>query len=100
MRQLTLRVDDRLADFLKQAAAARNESVNTYAQAVLGAAVDPEFAEGETAQLRERLSRAGLLADVAAQSPHLAPDRAVVARARRHAGRGRSLSSLVLEDRD
>ncbi len=99
MRQLTLRVDDRLADFLKQAAAARSESVNTYAQTVLGAAVDPEFAKGEAAQLRERLSRAGLLASVS-QAAHPAPDRAALARARRHAGRGRSLSSLVLEDRD
>jgi hypothetical protein len=99
VKQLTLRVDDRLADFLKQAAAARSESVNAYAQTVLSAAVDPEFAKGETAQLRERLSRAGLLADVA-QAPHPAPDRAALAQARRHAGRGRPLSSLVLEDRD
>jgi plasmid stability protein len=98
MKQLTLRVDDRLAESLKQAAAARSESVNTYAQAVLTAAVDPEFAGDETAQLRERLSRAGLLA-VVSQTSHPAPDRGALARARRHAGRGRSLSSLVVEDR-
>jgi hypothetical protein len=98
MRQVTLRVDDRLADFLKQAAAARSESVNTYAQAVLTAAVDPEFAGDEAAQLRERLDRAGLLA-IPSQVSHSAPDKAALARARRRAGQGRALSSLVIEDR-
>ncbi|HEY3827869.1 MAG TPA: hypothetical protein VGL57_01610 [Solirubrobacteraceae bacterium] len=98
MKQLTLRVDDRLADFLKQAAAARSESVNTYAQAVLSAAVDPELAGDHAAQLRERLSRAGLLA-VVPHAPHPAPDEAALTRARKRAGRGRSLASIVAEDR-
>jgi hypothetical protein len=98
VKQLTLRVNDRLVDFLKQAAAARNESVNTYAQAVLTAAVDPEFAGDETAQLRERLSRAGLL-EATPRALHRAPDEAALARARRHAGRGRSLAAIVAEDR-
>jgi hypothetical protein len=98
MKQLTLRVDDRLADFLKQAAAARSESVNTYAQAVLSAAVDPELAGDHTAQLRERLSRAGLLA-VAPPAPHPAPDEAALARARQRAGGGRSLASILAENR-
>jgi hypothetical protein len=98
MKQVTLRVEDRLATSLKQAAAARSESVNAYAQAVLSAAVDPEFAGDEVTQLRERLDRAGLLA-IPAQVPHSAPNRAALGRARRNAGRGRSLSSLVIEDR-
>jgi uncharacterized protein (DUF1778 family) len=98
MRQVTLRVDDRLAAFLKQAAAVRGESVNAYAQAVLSAAVDPDFAGDEAAQLRERLHRAGLLAGVA-PADHPAPDGAALARARRRAGRGHSLSSLVAEGR-
>ena len=98
MKQLTLRVDDRLADFLKQAAAARSESVNAYAHSVLSAAVDPELAGDEAAQMRERLSRAGLLA-VAPYAPHPAPAGAALAGARKRAGRGRSLSSLVAEDR-
>jgi hypothetical protein len=72
--------------------------VNAYAQAVLGAAVDPELAGDETAQLRERLDRAGLLA-VPTQASHSAPDSAALERARKRAGRGRSLSSLVIEDR-
>jgi uncharacterized protein (DUF1778 family) len=98
MKQVTLRVDDRLADFLKQAAAARNESVNTYAQAVLSAAVDPDLAGDEATRLRERLGRAGLLASTS-QASHPPPDRAALARARREAGRGTSLASLVVEDR-
>jgi hypothetical protein len=91
-------VDDRLADFLKQAAAARSESVNTYAQAVLSAAVDPELAGGHAAQLRERLNRAGLLAVVPRVS-HPAPDEAALSRARKRAGRGQSLASTVVGDR-
>jgi hypothetical protein len=98
MKQVTLRVDDRLADFLKQAAAARNESVNAYAHAVLSAAVDPELAGDETAQLRERLNRAGLLA-IVTPAPHPHPTGAALARARKRAGRGHTLSSLVIEDR-
>lgn len=98
MKQLTLRIDERLANSLKQAAGSRSESVNAYAQAVLAAAVDPEFAGSESAQLRERLDRAGLLA-VLPHASHPAPDHAALARARKHAGRGRSLSSLVIEDR-
>jgi hypothetical protein len=91
-------VDDRLAAFLKQAATARSESVNAYAEAVLSAAVDPEFAGNETDQLRERLDRAGLLA-VPPRASHPTPDGAAFKRARKNAGRGRSLSSLVIEDR-
>jgi hypothetical protein len=99
MKQVTLRVDERLADFLKQAAAARSESVNSYAQVVLSAAVDPVFASDETEQLRERLKRAGLLAEPAAIS-HPTPDGAALAQARKRAGRGqRPLSTFVIEDR-
>jgi hypothetical protein len=99
MRQVTLRVDERLADFLKQAAAARSESVNAYAQVVLSAAVDPVFASDETEQLRERLKRAGLLAEPTGVS-HPVPDDATLAQARKRAGRGkRALSALLIEDR-
>jgi hypothetical protein len=98
MKQVTLRMDDRLANFLKQAAAARSESVNSYVQAVLTAAVDPKYAGDEAAQLRERLSRAGLL-EVPTPVSYPAPDEAALARARRRAGRGRPISSLIAEDR-
>jgi hypothetical protein len=98
MRQVTLRMEDRLANFLKQAAVARNESVNSYAQTVLSAAVDPEYAGDETAQLRERLERAGLLAHPK-PVPYLHPDPAAVAAARKRAAQGRTLSSIIIEDR-
>ena len=44
MRQLTLRVADELAERLKDAASERRQSVNSFAQSVLSAAVDPQFA--------------------------------------------------------
>jgi hypothetical protein len=98
MRQLTLRVGDRLADRLKAVAAERGQSVNAYAEAVLSAAVDPELADGELARLRERLARAGLLAP-GVPGPRAGPPDADVAEARAAAASGRSLSSLVSEDR-
>ncbi|MDQ3631861.1 MAG: transcriptional regulator, partial [Actinomycetota bacterium] len=53
---------DALADGLKSAAAERGQSVNAFATAVLGAAIDPDLAGAETERVRERLLRAGLLA--------------------------------------
>lgn len=97
MRQLTLRVDDGLAVALRRAAAARSQSVNAFAATVLNAAVDPTFAADEAAELRERLSRAGILADAPVDGQR--PARAALARARRRAGKGRSLASLVVEGR-
>src|SRR5688500_15812720 len=98
MRQLTLRVDDRLAERLKAVAAERGQSVNAYAEAVLTAAVDPDLADGELARLRERLARAGVLARaVPASRPR--PPEGELARARAAAASGRSLSSLVSEER-
>jgi hypothetical protein len=91
-------MDERLADFLKQAAAARSESVNSYARTVLTAAVDPEYAGDETARLRERLARAGLLATPKPVS-YPRPDPATVAAAGKRAAHGRTLSSIIIEDR-
>jgi hypothetical protein len=94
---LTLRVPLDLAERLRGAAHERGESLNAYATAVLGAAVDPELANTELERLRERLARAGLLATVRASPRRPDPER--VARARREAGTGRSLSDLVSDDR-
>jgi hypothetical protein len=98
MQQLTLRVESDLADALKRSAAARRESVNSFATAVLNAAVDPSFAGDEVSELRERLDRAGLLAHVAIDDGRPPGDAALI-RARRQAGKGRSLASFVVEDR-
>lgn len=98
MRQLTLRVPDELARRLKEAAAGGGRSVNSYATAVLSAAVDPDLAGDEATRLRERLARAGLLAPAGAESRRR-PSKRAAAGARRRAGAGRQLSELVSEDR-
>jgi HicB family len=98
MRQLTLRIPDSLAERLKEAALEQQRSVNSYANAVLEAAVDPELAGDEAARIRERLARAGLLA-AAPRPASDRPDDGTLRRARRRAGQGRQLSDLVSEDR-
>lgn len=97
MRQLTLRIDEGLADDLKAAAASREESVNAYASAVLAAAVDPDLAGDEALRLRARLARAGLLTDPG--DPRERPADAEMERARAAAGRGRPLAEIVSEER-
>lgn len=98
MAQVTLRLPDRLAAELKSAAAAGGQSLNAWATAVLSAAVDPDLAGTEAERLRERLSRAGLLATPSHHRAHR-PDPARVAAAREAAGQGRSLADLVAEGR-
>jgi uncharacterized protein (DUF1778 family) len=98
MSQLTLRVPPDLAERLKAAAEERGQSVNRFATAVLSAAVDPRFAGDEVAALRERLARAGLLAEVTAP-PRKRPPRAAVKRARAAAGKGRPPSRIVGDGR-
>ncbi|MGH8936993.1 MAG: toxin-antitoxin system HicB family antitoxin [Acidimicrobiia bacterium] len=98
MAQLTLRVPDDLAAELKAAAARRGQSVNAWVTDVLQAAVNPDLAGDEAARTRERLRRAGLLADLPARSVS-PPDPEAVARARVEAGRGRPLSELLSEGR-
>jgi hypothetical protein len=97
MSQLTLRLADDLADHLKAAAHARGMSVNRWATAVLAAAVDPALAGDEMTGVRERLRRAGLLAE----SPVVAgpPTAELVAAARALAGSGTPLAALVSEGR-
>jgi plasmid stability protein len=98
MVQLTLRVDEALAQRLKATAAEQGRSVNSYATAVLRAAVDPALAGDEVERMRARLAQAGLLA--AAIPVAERPEEAAVRRARRRAGQGRPLSDLVSEGRD
>jgi hypothetical protein len=59
---------------------------------------ETESIEVETEQLRERLAKAGLLATPKPVS-YPRPDREAVAAAAKRAARGRSLSSIVIEDR-
>lgn len=99
MPQLTLRIDDRLADDLKTHAAKVGRSVNSWASQVLQAAVDPDLAGSDAERTRERLARAGLLVIPPPRPGLRRPDAKRVAHARRAAGRGTSLSDLVIEDR-
>lgn len=98
MAQLTLRVDDELADELRRVAAQRGESMNALVITVLRAAVDPEAAGSEVDRFRERLARAGLLAEPASV-PVTRPDPEELAAAARRAARGKTLSDIVIEDR-
>jgi hypothetical protein len=99
MVQLTLRIDDALRDRLKQVASDRGVSANAFAEMVLRAALDPDTAPDEASRVRERLARAGLLAQVAPRSGSRPPE-PDVARAAAAAGRGRPLSDYVGEGRD
>lgn len=99
MKQLTLRVEDDLADALKSVANERGQSVNAYAKSVLRAAVDPAHAGSEIQRMRERLARAGLLEDLPRLSESDRPSEAELKRARAEAGKGTPLSQLVTEGR-
>ena len=98
MRRLTLRAPDELAERLKRAAALHGESVNAYAVKTLSAALGPDGASDEIADLKERLAQAGLLLTPERRSAKR-PSARALARARAAAGRGKSLSEFVTEGR-
>ena len=97
MKQLTLRVPDDLAADLTRVAADRGQSVNAFATNGLRALVDPDASGDEIERARERLRRAGLLATPTRLATR--PDPEAVAAARRRAGRGKSLSEIISEER-
>lgn len=96
--QVTWRADDELVDRVRHAARAWGWSVNEYVTRVLDAATDPAHAADDTERLRERLSRAGLLA--APGAPRTRPPHAAVQRARRAASDGTPLSDFVHRGRE
>jgi len=98
MTQLTIRLDESLAEQVKAHAGRAGRSVNSWVVAVLSAVVDPELAGSDAERTRERLARAGLLAPLAGIRP-APPDPERLERARRAAGAGRPLSELVSEGR-
>ena len=98
MTQVTLRLPVELLIRLKQAARAHGQSLNGWATLVFTAAVDPGLAGDAAEQLRERLARAGLLAQLERRT-QARPSAERVAQARAAAGTGRPLSDLVSEDR-
>jgi hypothetical protein len=67
MVRLNLRIDDALADDLRAMAARRGESVNAMATTVFRALTDSNASGRDVQQIRERLARAGLLDQPAAE---------------------------------
>jgi hypothetical protein len=98
MGQLTWRAPDELVDRVRAAAAHGGYSMNGFVTRVLDAATDPEAAGDEAARVRERLQRAGLLAESGVPRPRVDPEAFRAARAR--AGQGTSLADLTAADRE
>jgi predicted nucleic acid-binding protein len=93
MAQVTWRADDELIDRVRRQAEQQGRSMNEHLTRVLDALTNPELADDEAQRIRERLQRAGLLAPPG--TPRARPDPKALAKARRAAGRGASLSDLV-----
>lgn len=100
MRQMNVRMDDELLTEIKRRAAEDGTSVNRWVVDVLRAATDPDTASTRVQRLRERLARAGLLADPVPLPPGPPPDPEDVAEALRAASRGKPLSQYLIEMRD
>lgn len=97
MGQVSWRVDDDLLVRVREAAREHGWSLNMYVTKVMDAATDPEHAASGTERVRERLARAGLLAEPS--PPVRRPGRAAVRRAGKAAGGGTALSDLVSDGR-
>ena len=93
MRQVTWRAPDELVEQLHRAAERQGRSLNDHLTQLAQAAVNPDLADDEMQQLRERLTRAGLV--VTPGPARRRPDPRAVAAARRRAGAGTPLSELV-----
>ena len=94
---MTWRMSDELLRRVRHAAEREGRSMNDYVTAVLEAATNPDLAGDERDRLRERLAAAGLL--VPPGPPRDRPDAAAVAKARKAAGKGKSLVDYVIEGR-
>lgn len=100
MAQLTLRLDDELANRLKSHARSRGTSVNRFAILLLQAAIDPELESTEAERLRQKLHRAGLLEQHLPERQTKLPTEDRLEQARSNAGRGTPLSNLVSSGRE
>jgi hypothetical protein len=98
MAQITIRADEDLILRVKQCAAEDGKSMNEYVTLVLEVATNPSHASTSFERVRERLARAGLLADL---PPYrgVRPSREDVAEASREAAKGRPLSDYVSDIR-
>ena len=98
MSQVTWRAPDELVERVRRAAERQGRSLNAYLTRLAEAAVNPELAGDELERLRERLTRAGLIAEPGPRRRR--PDREAVAGAGRRAGHGTPLSDLIVRERE
>lgn len=98
MAQLTIRADEELVERVRAAADQRGRSMNDYVNSVLDAATDPNLAGNEAERVRERLERAGLLAQPAPLAGTRPDPKAVLAAGRR-AATGRPVATFVSDGR-
>ena len=99
MAQITVRLDEELAQQVKAHSAAQGRSVNNWLVALMNAATNPDLEDDELARTRARLERAGLL-HVLEGTPTTRPSAERLAEARRAAGAGKPLSAFVSDGRD
>lgn len=97
MTQVTWRAPDELVERVRAAAVDVRWSLNQYITVVLDAATNPDHAGTDAERIRERLARAGLLAETG--PPRARPDAAEVAEAGRAAAGGPSAAELISADR-
>lgn len=98
MAQVTWRTPDELLERVRHAAVSSGRSVNEWMTRVLDAATDPELSGSDADKIRERLARAGLLAEPSDMAV-TRPDPEALEDARQAAGRGTPLSDLISDAR-
>ena len=98
MSQLTIRCDEDLKSIVAATARAQGRSLNDYVCTVLAAATNPNLAGTEVERIRERLAKAGVLAELPRRDVP-GPSRDAVVAAGRRAAQGRLLSEIISEDR-
>jgi len=95
--QVTWRAPEQLIERVRAAAVDAGYSLNQYLTVVLDAATNPDHASSDAERIRERLARAGLLAQTGI--PRARPNHDELAEARAAAGRGVLASELISNDR-
>jgi len=100
MAQMTIRLDEELAEDCKRVAAQEGQSLNGWVVMVLRMATDPDHEPPGIERTRERLRRAGVLADPGPRSTKPRPPADLLARARAEGGKGTPSEVLIRQDRD
>ena len=100
MAQLTIRLDEELAEDCKRVAAQEGQSLNGWVVKVLRMSTDPDHEPTGIERTRERFRRAGILAEPGPRSSRPRPPEDVLARARVAGGKGTPSEVLIRQDRD